>query len=134
MVKFSQILKSHLIMATSLLRRTDTIFHNARRLNLRLLTQHFPMEKAVNDDVMHRVPKAVSFYSHMATAGGGGGGLPSFMRGTVFWESGKPLSIEDFHMPRPKAGEVLVKTKGSLPHPLFLPILSLFIHSHFFKS
>ena len=34
------------------------------------------------------------------------------MRGTVFWEPNKPLSIEEFHMPRPKAGEILIKTKG----------------------
>lgn len=34
------------------------------------------------------------------------------MRGTVFWEPGKPLSIEDFQMPRPKAGELLIKTKA----------------------
>ncbi|WVZ23973.1 hypothetical protein V8G54_002517 [Vigna mungo] len=44
--------------------------------------------------------------------GGGGGGLPSYMRGAVYWETNKPLSIEEFHMPRPKAGEVLIKTKG----------------------
>lgn len=37
---------------------------------------------------------------------------PSYMRGTVFWEPNKPLSIEDFQMPRPKAGEVLIKTKA----------------------
>lgn len=34
------------------------------------------------------------------------------MRGVVFWEPNKPLSIEDFQMPRPKAGEVLIKTKA----------------------
>ena len=34
------------------------------------------------------------------------------MRGIVFWEPNKPVSIEDFHMPRPKAGEILIKTKG----------------------
>ncbi|XP_031493701.1 uncharacterized protein LOC116259871 [Nymphaea colorata] len=39
-------------------------------------------------------------------------GAPSFMRGTVFWEPGKPLTIEEFQMPRPKAGEVLIKTKA----------------------
>ncbi|XP_047148623.1 alcohol dehydrogenase [Vigna umbellata] len=44
--------------------------------------------------------------------GGGGGGLPSYMRGAVYWETNKPLSIEEFHMPRPKAGEVLIKTKA----------------------
>ncbi|GKV18886.1 hypothetical protein SLEP1_g29209 [Rubroshorea leprosula] len=35
-----------------------------------------------------------------------------YMRGTVFWEPNKPLTIEEFHMPRPKAGELLIKTKG----------------------
>ncbi|PSS24094.1 Succinate-semialdehyde dehydrogenase [Actinidia chinensis var. chinensis] len=39
-------------------------------------------------------------------------GGPSHMRGIVFWEPNKPLSIEDFHMPRPKAGEILIKTKA----------------------
>ncbi|KAJ4963998.1 hypothetical protein NE237_023937 [Protea cynaroides] len=39
-------------------------------------------------------------------------GGPSFMRGTVFWEPNKPLTIEEFQMPRPKAGEVLIKTKA----------------------
>jgi Zn-dependent alcohol dehydrogenase len=34
------------------------------------------------------------------------------MRGTVFWEPNKPLTMEEFHIPRPKAGEVLIKTKG----------------------
>ncbi|KAA8547181.1 hypothetical protein F0562_003609 [Nyssa sinensis] len=39
-------------------------------------------------------------------------GGPSYMRGAVFWEPNKPLTIEDFHMPRPKAGELLIKTKA----------------------
>ncbi|KAK1267294.1 Alcohol dehydrogenase-like 7 [Acorus gramineus] len=39
-------------------------------------------------------------------------GGPSFMRGTVFWQPNKPLTVEEFHMPRPKAGEVLVRTKA----------------------
>ncbi|CAA0839532.1 GroES-like zinc-binding alcohol dehydrogenase family protein [Striga hermonthica] len=37
---------------------------------------------------------------------------PSYMRGAVFWEKNKPLTFEDFHMPRPKANEVLIKTKA----------------------
>ncbi|KAI3931761.1 hypothetical protein MKW98_012171 [Papaver atlanticum] len=38
---------------------------------------------------------------------------PSYMRGTVFWgKANSPLTIEEFHMPRPKAGELLIKTKG----------------------
>ncbi|KAG5223888.1 alcohol dehydrogenase class [Salix suchowensis] len=35
-----------------------------------------------------------------------------FMRGVVFWEPNKPVTIEEFQMPRPKAGEVLIKTKA----------------------
>lgn len=42
----------------------------------------------------------------------GGVGLPSYMRGAVFREPNKPLTIEEFHIPRPKAGELLIKTKG----------------------
>ncbi|GAU25433.1 hypothetical protein TSUD_70860 [Trifolium subterraneum] len=42
----------------------------------------------------------------------GGVGLPSYMRGAVYWEPNKPLTIEEFHIPRPKAGELLIKTKG----------------------
>lgn len=34
------------------------------------------------------------------------------MRGAVFWEPNSPLSIEEFQIPRPKAGEVLIKTKA----------------------
>lgn len=34
------------------------------------------------------------------------------MRGTVFWEPNKLLTIEEFQMPRPKAGELLIKTKA----------------------
>ncbi|KAI5674052.1 hypothetical protein M9H77_14416 [Catharanthus roseus] len=39
-------------------------------------------------------------------------GGPSHMRAAVFWEPNKPLTLEDFHMPRPKANEVLIKTKA----------------------
>lgn len=39
-------------------------------------------------------------------------GGPSYMRAAVFWEPNKPLTFEDFHMPRPKANEILIKTKG----------------------
>ncbi|XP_042020862.1 alcohol dehydrogenase-like [Salvia splendens] len=37
---------------------------------------------------------------------------PSHMKGAVFWETNKPVTFEDFEMPRPKANEVLVKTKA----------------------
>ncbi|KAJ6416912.1 hypothetical protein OIU84_002739 [Salix udensis] len=36
----------------------------------------------------------------------------SFTRGVVFWEPNMPVTIEEFQMPRPKAGEVLIKTKA----------------------
>ncbi|KAJ6728292.1 putative proteinD-DEPENDENT ALCOHOL DEHYDROGENASE [Salix koriyanagi] len=35
-----------------------------------------------------------------------------FTRGVVFWEPNMPVTIEEFQMPRPKAGEVLIKTKA----------------------
>ena len=62
-------------------------------------------------------------------------GGPAYMRGAVFWEANKPLSIEDFNMPRPKAGEVLIKTKGQistlLHYVLFLILISEMIGSKF---
>ncbi|WOL16079.1 hypothetical protein Cni_G24861 [Canna indica] len=48
----------------------------------------------------------------IAAAGYNVAGGPSFMRGTVFWEPNRPLTIEEFHMPRPKSGEILIKTKA----------------------
>ncbi|KAL6219736.1 hypothetical protein ACLB2K_007495 [Fragaria x ananassa] len=39
-------------------------------------------------------------------------GLPSYMTAAVFWEPNKPLSFEEFHIPRPKSGELLIKTKA----------------------
>lgn len=39
--------------------------------------------------------------------------VPSYMRGSVFWNKDKPITYEDFEMPRPKANEVLIKTKGN---------------------
>lgn len=56
-------------------------------------------------------PLSVSF-SSFHSQGVGGDALPSYMRGAVYWEPNKPLTIEEFNMPRPKAGEVLIKTKG----------------------
>jgi len=47
-----------------------------------------------------------------AAAGYHVAGGPSYMRGAVFWEPGRPLTLEEFQMPRPKAGELLIKTKG----------------------
>ncbi|KAH6825537.1 GroES-like zinc-binding alcohol dehydrogenase family protein [Perilla frutescens var. hirtella] len=48
----------------------------------------------------------------MSASGYNVNGGPSHMRGAVFWEANKPLTFEDFEMPRPKANEVLVKTKA----------------------
>ena len=76
-----------------------------------LLSQHSTINETVREDAFHEVPKSVSFHSD-ASSVGAGGGLPSYMRGAVFWEPNKPLTIEEFHIPRPKAGEVLVKNKG----------------------
>ncbi|KAK6942381.1 Alcohol dehydrogenase, N-terminal [Dillenia turbinata] len=40
-------------------------------------------------------------------------GGPSYMRGAVFWgDPTKPIQIEDLQIPRPKAGELLIKTKA----------------------
>ncbi|KAB1208920.1 hypothetical protein CJ030_MR6G000786 [Morella rubra] len=49
-------------------------------------------------------------YSHASSVGGVG--LPSYMRAAVFWEPNKPLTIEELRMPRPKSGEILIKTKA----------------------
>lgn len=43
-----------------------------------------------------------------------------FMRGAVFREPNKPLTIEEFHIPRPKSNEVLIKTKGIKFFSIFL--------------
>lgn len=40
------------------------------------------------------------------------GSLPSSMRAAVFWEPGRRMTIEELQMPRPKAGEILIKTKA----------------------
>ncbi|KAF5192809.1 Alcohol dehydrogenase-like [Thalictrum thalictroides] len=38
---------------------------------------------------------------------------PSFMQGIVFWgKPNSPITIEDFYLPKPKAGELLIKTKA----------------------
>ncbi|MED6168174.1 hypothetical protein PIB30_009391 [Stylosanthes scabra] len=50
--------------------------------------------------------------SFLHTQPSSGAGLPSYMRGAVYWEPNKPLTIEEFHIPRPKAGELLIKTKA----------------------
>lgn len=124
-------------MASALVRRS--IAHNSRCFKFppswclsKLLPQHSAINKAVSEDAIHIVSNRVSFHSQVA----GGGGLPSSMRGVVFWESGKPMTIEEFHIPRPKAGEILIKTKGmeSLisPRLVFMFVFDcLQIYDHF---
>lgn len=65
----------------------------------------------MNHDVCDKVPKTPSFHSQ-ASSLGGGGGLPSSMRAFLFTEPNKPMTLREFHMPRPKAGEVLIRTKA----------------------
>ncbi|MBA0570285.1 hypothetical protein Golob_003963, partial [Gossypium lobatum] len=55
------------------------------------------------DKAESSLPSTLAAY-HVSSGG--------YMRGTVFWEPDTPLTIEEFHMPRPKAGEVLIKTKA----------------------
>ncbi|XP_021854672.1 uncharacterized protein [Spinacia oleracea] len=52
---------------------------------------------------------SASFSSSSYNVSGGGA---SYMRGMMFTKPNQPLVIEDFLMPRPKANEVLVKTKA----------------------
>lgn len=59
-----------------------------------------------SDHVTDHLTNHSSSASYHVSSGG-------YMRGAVFWEPNKPLTIEEFHLPRPKAGEILVKTKGN---------------------
>ncbi|ESR39670.1 PKS ER domain-containing protein [Citrus sinensis] len=64
-----------------------------------------------DNDVIKRSPSSSSAAAAAAAAAyhvSSGGS----MRGLVFWETNKPLTIEEFNMPRPKAGEILIKTKA----------------------
>ncbi|RZS07724.1 hypothetical protein BHM03_00038608 [Ensete ventricosum] len=78
---------------------------------------------AISRSILRRVAKPYVFPRRWISGGASGvdgitaagyhvTGGPSFMRGTVFWEPNRPLTIEEFHMPKPKAGEILIKTKG----------------------
>ncbi|XP_044500096.1 alcohol dehydrogenase [Mangifera indica] len=58
-----------------------------------------------SDHVTDHLTNHSSSASYHVSSGG-------YMRGAVFWEPNKPLTIEEFHLPRPKAGEILVKTKA----------------------
>ena len=65
-----------------------------------------------------------------AAAGYHVAGGPSYMRGAVFWEPGRPLTLEEFRMPRPKAGELLIKTKGPAFPPSLPSLPQLLLASH----
>ncbi|XP_074311381.1 uncharacterized protein LOC141647183 [Silene latifolia] len=53
-------------------------------------------------------PNSSSFSSYNVN----NGGTSKYMRGVMFTGPNQPLTFEDFHMPRPKANEILVKTKA----------------------
>jgi hypothetical protein len=77
-----------------------------------------------NDKIVENVGRGLDSnrcYSNASSVGGAG--LPSYMRAAVFWEPNKPLTLEEFRIPRPKAGEILIKTKGIL---LILLMIILF--------
>ncbi|CAL5214660.1 unnamed protein product [Lathyrus oleraceus] len=91
-------------MASAIVRRNIT--HNLKKLP-------FLSSSLFNSKHLFNVEPSGSVSFHSETvAGGGGAGLPSYMRGAVYWEPNKPLTIEEFHIPRPKAGELLIKTKA----------------------
>lgn len=91
-------------MALAMVRRNVITHYSKFTSSWSVLSRH--------SSIHNPSPASVSPFHSQSVGGGGGGGLPSYMRGAVYWETNKPLSIEEFHMPRPKAGEVLIKTKG----------------------
>uniref|UniRef100_A0A0D3ALU2 Alcohol dehydrogenase-like N-terminal domain-containing protein n=1 Tax=Brassica oleracea var. oleracea TaxID=109376 RepID=A0A0D3ALU2_BRAOL len=48
-------------------------------------------------------PSSIAGY-HVSSGG--------YMRGAVYREPNQPLTIEEFHIPRPKVNEILIKTKA----------------------
>ncbi|KAH9625164.1 hypothetical protein KSS87_008766 [Heliosperma pusillum] len=58
----------------------------------------------------HTIPSHNS--SYFSSYNVNNGGTSSYMRGVMFSGPNQPLTFEDFHMPRPKANEILVKTKA----------------------
>ncbi|XP_047330421.1 alcohol dehydrogenase [Impatiens glandulifera] len=89
-------------------RRTSTLFPRAIvSPNLGSFSQfHTPPSSSSTENDLNSSSSSSSMASYHVNSGS------SYMRGAVFWEPNKPLSIEDFQMPRPKAGEVLIKTKA----------------------
>jgi hypothetical protein len=93
-------------MASAIVRRNIT--NNLKRLpSLSCWVFNNNNHNHLLKNVEHGGSGTVSFHAEAA-----GVGLPSYMRGAVYWEPNKPLTIEEFHIPRPKAGELLIKTKG----------------------
>ncbi|KAL5752205.1 hypothetical protein ACOSP7_022386 [Xanthoceras sorbifolium] len=66
---------------------------------------HFNRINQVNNVTDYHNTRSSSSALYHVSSGG-------YMRGTVFWEPNKPLTIEEFHMPRPKSNEILIKTKA----------------------
>ncbi|KAJ0096694.1 hypothetical protein Patl1_28149 [Pistacia atlantica] len=62
-----------------------------------------------NNSQLNNASDHVTSHSSSASYHVSSGG---YMRGAVFWEPNKPLTIEEFHLPRPKAGEILITTKA----------------------
>ncbi|GMH11292.1 hypothetical protein Nepgr_013133 [Nepenthes gracilis] len=55
--------------------------------------------------------KSISYSNASASSYNLSGGS-SYMRGVMFTHPNHPLTIEDFHIPRPKANEILIKTRA----------------------
>lgn len=84
----------------------------ARRMLSRLQYSCISSSSLVGHLGNQKTSATTRWYHSEVSSHGGGGGLPSYMRAAVFWEPNQPLTIEEFHIPRPKAGEILIKTKG----------------------
>jgi len=109
-------------MASALVRRN---INNLKRLSCWRLNNN-------NKQLLNNVEDDACTVSIHTEAVGVGVGLPSYMRGAVFREPNKPLTIEEFHIPRPKAGELLIKTKGPCLHFFILSLSSLYILFNFY--
>ena len=115
-------------MAFSMFRRviTKSKTQSQHSLTLRLLSSRVFIHNTIisnsnNNSIVENGGSVNSYHCYSSQASTVGGvGLPSYMRGAVFWEPNKPLIIEEFYMPRPKSGEILIKTKGMFLFLLFI--------------
>ena len=116
-------------MASSVMFRrviTKSKIQSQHSLTLRLLSGRVFIHNTIisntnNNSIVENGGSVNSYHCYSSQASSVGGvGLPSYMRGAVFWEPNKPLIIEEFHMPRPKSGEILIKTKGMFLFLLFI--------------